>query len=133
MTPAAIIREATADGVNLVLTSGDTIKATGTRGAVTRWLPMIREHKPGILAALKEVTFGLESFEERAAIIEFDGGLPRAEAELLAWEEVQASMQRLSPLEWLARHSPERLPPRYLPEHFPGGEAATRPPVLGGA
>lgn len=27
----------------------------------------------------------LESFEERAAIIEYDGGIPRAEAERLAW------------------------------------------------
>jgi hypothetical protein len=60
-----------------------------------------------------------EAFEERTAIIEFDGGLPRAEAELLAWEQVQASMQRLSPLEWLARYSPERLPQGYRPEHFP--------------
>ena len=30
----------------------------------------------------------LERFEERAAIIEFDGGLPREEAERRAWESV---------------------------------------------
>lgn len=29
-----------------------------------------------------------ERFEERAAIYEFDGGLPRAEAERQAWKEV---------------------------------------------
>ena len=64
-------------------------------------------------AALEEV------FEERAAILEFDGGLPRAEAELLAWEQVQASMQRLDVLEWLARYSPQRLPYGYRVEDFP--------------
>jgi hypothetical protein len=120
MTPAAIIQQATADGVSLALSPVGTIKATGARGAVTRWLPLIQEHKPGILATLKEeVTSGLEALEERAAIIEFDGGLPRAEAEVLAWEQVQALMQRLNALEWLARYSPERLPEGYRPEQFP--------------
>jgi hypothetical protein len=33
-------------------------------------------------AAILEI---LELFEERAAIMEYDGGLPRAEAERLAW------------------------------------------------
>jgi hypothetical protein len=32
-----------------------------------------------------------EVFEERAAIMEFDGGLPHAEVERLAWECVMAS------------------------------------------
>jgi len=45
--------------------------------------------------------------------------MPRPEAELLAWEEVQALRQRLRPLEWLARYSPERLPGGYRPEDFP--------------
>lgn len=63
--------------------------------------------------------FDRDNFEERAAIMEFDGGLPRAEAELLAWEHIQASMQRLSALEWLARYSPERLPQGCRREHFP--------------
>ena len=119
MTPAAIIQQATADGVSLALSPAGTIKATGARGAIARWLPLIREHKPAILATLKDVTNGLEAFEERAAIIEFDGGLPRAEAELLGWEQVQALMQRLSALEWLARYSPERLSQGYHPEDFP--------------
>jgi hypothetical protein len=29
-----------------------------------------------------------DSYEERAAIIEYDGGFPRAEAEAMAWEQV---------------------------------------------
>ncbi len=54
MTPAAIIKKAMADGVNLALSPAGTIKATGEGAAVNRWLPMIREHKPGIVVALQE-------------------------------------------------------------------------------
>lgn len=54
MTPAAIIRAAAADGVNLALSPAGTIKATGEQAAINRWLPIIRENKPGILAALRE-------------------------------------------------------------------------------
>jgi hypothetical protein len=34
------------------------------------------------------------TIEERAAIFEHDGGLPRGEAGRLAWEIVRATMQR---------------------------------------
>lgn len=54
MTPAAIIKRASADGVNLALSPAGTIKVTGDGAAVNRWLPVIREHKPGIFAALQE-------------------------------------------------------------------------------
>lgn len=56
MTPAAIIKQATADGVRLALSPTGTIKATGNQAAVTRWLPLIREHKPELLAALQADT-----------------------------------------------------------------------------
>ena len=54
MTPAAIIKQASADGVNLALSPAGTIRATGDGAAVNRWLPVIREHKPSIVAALQE-------------------------------------------------------------------------------
>ena len=54
MTPATIIKRAMADGVNLALSTTGTIKARGERAAVNRWLPVIREHQPGIVAALQE-------------------------------------------------------------------------------
>lgn len=53
MTPAAILKEAMADGVSLALSPTGTIKATGDGAAVNRWLPAIREHKAGIVEALK--------------------------------------------------------------------------------
>jgi hypothetical protein len=52
MTPATIIRNATADGVELRV-SGGSLKASGDREALTRWLPIIRENKPEILSALQ--------------------------------------------------------------------------------
>ncbi len=54
MTPAVIIERAAADGVRLALSPVGTIKATGDHVAVNRWLPIIREQKPGIVAALRE-------------------------------------------------------------------------------
>jgi hypothetical protein len=52
MTPAEIIRGAAADAVRLTLSPAGTIKAVGNRAAVSRWLPVLREHKPSLLAAL---------------------------------------------------------------------------------
>jgi hypothetical protein len=52
MNPAAIIQQAAADGVKLALSPAGTIKAAGEGAAVNRWLPVIREHKPAIVAAL---------------------------------------------------------------------------------
>ena len=54
MTPASVIRHAAADGVTLALAPTGTVKAVGDRAAVARWAAMIREHKPGIIALLRE-------------------------------------------------------------------------------
>ncbi len=53
MTPAAIIQRARADGVTLMLSPAGSIKAIGGGDAVERWLPIIRNHKPGIMAELR--------------------------------------------------------------------------------
>lgn len=62
MNPATIIERARADGVSLALSPTGTIKATGDGVVVNRWLPIIREHKPGILAALQEAVNAPEVF-----------------------------------------------------------------------
>jgi len=54
MNPATIIKQAKAEDVVLALTAAGTIRATSNGDAVNRWLPLIREHKPGILAVLKD-------------------------------------------------------------------------------
>lgn len=53
MTPAAIIREAQADGVMLFISSSGTIKASGDVVAVNRWAAVLREQKAGVIEALK--------------------------------------------------------------------------------
>jgi hypothetical protein len=125
MTPATIIAKMTADGLRLALTPVGTISARGDQAAVDRWLPIIREYKPGIVVALQETANDLhsvdpEAFEERAAMREYDGGYSRQDAELLAaWEMTQALFARLTAREWLARYAPERLPPGDKPENYP--------------
>lgn len=52
----------------------------------------LARNKCDLLLLLADFTADeLERFEERAAIAEHDGRLPRAEAERLAWQEVQAA------------------------------------------
>lgn len=52
MSPSEVIRDATADGVYLTLSTTGKIKASGNRESVNRWLTLISEHKPGIIEAL---------------------------------------------------------------------------------
>lgn len=58
MTPETIIRQARVDGVTLILSPTGSIKAIGNGEAVNRWLPIIREHKPGIVAELRAANDG---------------------------------------------------------------------------
>ncbi len=102
MTPATTIQNAAADGVSLSLSARGTITVGGHHPMVSRWLPVIREHKAAIIEVLRvgagdtpSITssaetvrpFDVETFEERAAIAEFDGWLDRVAAESLAWAE----------------------------------------------
>lgn len=52
MIPLEIMEQSTLDGVTLALSPPGSISATGGQAAVDRWFPVIRENKPGILAAL---------------------------------------------------------------------------------
>ena len=62
MNPAEIIEQAKAEGVILALSPVGTITATGNEAAVYRWLPLIRENKPGIVAVLQEAVNEVFSF-----------------------------------------------------------------------
>lgn len=53
MTPAAIIRQAAVDGVRIALSPAGTVKMTGSKVAVARWVEMVRDNKLGIIALLK--------------------------------------------------------------------------------
>ncbi len=52
MTPSTIIQLATAEGLKLALSPTGTIKVRGNEETVIRWVPIIREQKSGIVAAL---------------------------------------------------------------------------------
>ena len=52
MNPQQLIRQAEADGLVLVVTPAGTVKLRGSGEAIGRWLPILRGHKPEILAAL---------------------------------------------------------------------------------
>jgi hypothetical protein len=53
MTPTLIIEQVAAEGIRLTLGTDGKIKAIGDQVAVTRWLPIIRAQKPGIVAVLQ--------------------------------------------------------------------------------
>ena len=123
MNPATIIQNATAEGVGLRVLGG-SLKASGDRKALNHWLPIIRENKPAIVAALQSgnasPAIDREAFEERATIREYDGDYSRDDAELLAaWEMTQALFARLTAREWLARYASERLPEGDSAENYP--------------
>ena len=88
MTPAAILNEAQAAGVAL-WREGEVLRYRGPRVALTKLLPTLKAHKAELLEALQNVDAEgaedlREHFEERAGILEYDAGLPRAQAELEA-------------------------------------------------
>ena len=56
MTPATIIERAAACGVIVTLTPAGTVKTTGTKDAVARWVPTLRANRDAIVAALTKAS-----------------------------------------------------------------------------
>ena len=91
---ADLLRQAQAEGVEVVL---DRIGAARLRAASAPSADLVaklRTHRQAITAML-EAERRME-FEERAAIMEFDGGLSRAEAEHRAAIEVFGNPQPIA-------------------------------------
>ncbi len=72
MNAATLIARAAAEGVTLDLTTRGTIRASGANATVDRWLPVIRQHKEAILAALKVRRLVPELADELIAFWEDD-------------------------------------------------------------
>ena len=99
----SLVRDAEQDGLKITLNSAGKIHIEGNRAQREKWVDVIRTHRCEIVGALRAANdppvtcqnaggtsqepFDRESFEERAAICEFDGGLSREEAEATAWHE----------------------------------------------
>ena len=94
MNAALVLQQAQADGMRLWLTAPDKINFRGPQKAASKWTPILKLHKPEIIALLKfPQTEGTPwaaadwrtFFDERAAVAEFDGAIPRPQAERQAW------------------------------------------------
>lgn len=60
MSPTDIIRQVSADGVTLKVTSAGTLKAIGDQAVIDRWLPILKASKPDIIAELTRLSASLE-------------------------------------------------------------------------
>ena len=54
MNPSTVIQMAAAAGVTMAISPPGNLKVVGDEDAVEKWLPVIRENKPGIVAALQQ-------------------------------------------------------------------------------
>ena len=92
MTAARVLEAAAHAGVSIEV-AGEDLVLKAPRPPDEGLLELLRSHKPAIISLLHGADAWAEEdwqalYEERAGIMEFDGGLPRAEAEAFAAEEV---------------------------------------------
>lgn len=106
MSAAAALKAARTAGIRLGV-EGDALTLEAATAPPAAVLDLLSHHKAAVIALLRPAPDGwsvenwLALFDERAAISEFDGGLPRTEAEALALE--------CCLIEWLNRN-PVRSP-----------------------
>lgn len=85
MSATTLLRRCRAEGLDLALEPPDTIVVRGPADIRARYLPEIRQAKPALLRLLTDHQEAVqEAVEERVAIMEFDGGLPRVKAQEVA-------------------------------------------------
>jgi hypothetical protein len=80
MTPADLLTAALADGLLIWPEGPDILRVRGPDAARAKWRDTLRQHKADIMRHLW-IEDLREHFEERAAILEYEAGLPRPEAE----------------------------------------------------
>jgi hypothetical protein len=111
MSATGAIIAARAAGVHLGI-DGDDLVLEASAPPPDAILDLLSRHKSGIVALLRPDRDGWlpedwqALFDERAGIAEFDGGLPRAEAEARAFESCV--------VEWLNRNPDRSSPDRCL-------------------
>lgn len=92
MTAAALVRSVVAAGIKIRL-DGDNLVLSGPARPDAQIVEELRSAKSGVLQYLRGLAIWTEDdwtalYDERAGIVEFDGGLPRVEAEAAALGEV---------------------------------------------
>ncbi|MGH8644655.1 MAG: hypothetical protein ACREX4_09440 [Gammaproteobacteria bacterium] len=107
MTAAEIVYQVCASGATITV-AGDSLELTAPRPLTDELLRRVAAHKPEIMKILRrqdtEAEDLREYFEERAGILEYDGGLPRAEAEREA-ARITATYARNQDYLWAALRS----------------------------
>ncbi len=109
MSAAEALKAARTVGIELVLDGNDLLWEAASEPPATI-LDELRRHKAEIVVMLRPSNDSWSAedwrlfFEERAGIAEFDGGLPRAEAEAQAFDRCI--------VEWLNRHPAPSTPGR---------------------
>ena len=99
MTPADLIAKLDRIGIHLSLERG--VLLARPRNKLTDDIRQtIRQHRPALLAFLADED-AREHIEERAALAEYDGGLPRIQAERQAAERVFSYQLADDPMRWL--------------------------------
>lgn len=111
MSAAKVLKIARAAGLRLGI-DGDTLTLEAATAPPPAVLDLLARHKADIVALLRPANDGwsgedwLAFFDERAGIAEFDGGLPRLEAEARAFD--------CCVVEWLNRNPVRSSPGRCL-------------------
>ena len=124
MSAVEAINAARLDGVRVALDGEDLVLEAQSPPSPTL-LDALSRHKAEIVALLRPGPDGWSAedwqvfFDERAGIAEFDGGLPRPEAEAYAFE--------CCVVEWLNRHPCSSTPTQCAQC---GGPGSTRPAIL---
>jgi hypothetical protein len=90
MTPEQLLDEARAARLLVAAERGKLI-VRGARNAEANFVQALLSRKVELMPVLMAASLDeREWVEERAAIAQYDGGLPRAEAERLAWADLEA-------------------------------------------
>ena len=92
MSPAAILETAHGAGIRVRVDGGDLV-LEAPAPPPPAVLDLLTSHKAALLIHLRSVA-DREAFEERAAILEFDGGLPREQAEAEARRLIEGSSEK---------------------------------------
>jgi hypothetical protein len=101
MNAAAIVKAAHASGVELALTASGSIKFKGPSDAVARWTPVLAANKPSVIEELSRLEpVHVADWEERAAHLEYDAGLPRSWAEPFARLLCSRPLGDFNPTRW---------------------------------
>lgn len=97
ISPADILDRVRSHGANIVLDDGQLLLVS--RGKLpAEAIAFIRQHRTAIAALLREDQEG--EFDERAAIIEYDGKTPRAWAEQFARILTERRPKGVEDLDW---------------------------------